>query len=277
MPAQLTPFDANSADAQDVLLWMQVGLDGIIEEDVGRWAFRPLEHYIGIRDDLVDDLRAIYQDLGPDAQGRWRSAIRDPLAMLGRDLSKGDATRVLIDLVALVRARDVLDVLPKLMAGAGAPLLDQVVRTAVALVSPTDVARACIERIRTSPSFSPDYPGLVLVALCYSDPDGWQDHAENLVQPMSVLASRLGDESTALRLYACGILDAIGLSRVVGADLKRLTGSAELSWPRTEWLGGPNSLLRYDADSESGPRILHRPNGTTDRTNPLGLTKARGI
>ncbi len=237
---------------------MQAGLEGFFLEDMGRWAFRPLEHYIGVSDDLADDLRAIYQDLPADAQGRWRSAIRDLLAMEGRDHSKRDATHVLIDFAALVRAHEVLDVLPKLMAGAGAPLLDQVVRTAVALVSQTDAAHACLERVRTSPSFSPDYAGLVLVALCCSDPDGWQDHAENLAQPMRVLASRLGDDSTALRFYARGILDAIGLSRVVRADLKRLAGNAELSWLWTEWLDGPNSLLRCDADSESGPRILCR-------------------
>ena len=251
MPEQLTPFDANSADAQGILLWMQAGLDGFIEEDMGRWAFRPLEHYIGVRDDLADDLRVIYQDLGPDAQGHWRSAIRDRLAMQGCDLSKGDATRVLIDLAALVRAHEVLDVLPKLVAGAAESLLDQVVRTAVAFASQTDATTACLERIRTSPSFTSDYAGLVLVALCRSDPDDWQDHAENLAQPMSVLASRLADDSAALRFYARGILDAIGLSRT--------------------------SLLRYDTDSGVRPRILRRTNGTTGRTNPLGLTKARRI
>ena len=261
MSEQSTSFDANNADAQSVRTWMQAGLDSYLKEHLDPWAFRPFEHYIGVRDDLAEDLRAIYQDLTPDVQGLWRSAIRDILAMQGRDPSKGSATRVLIDLAALVRAHEVLDVLPALLAGTDS-FLDQVVRTAVALASQTDSARACLERIRTSPSFSPDYAGLVLRALCHVDPDGWLDHVENLAPPMNVLAERLEDDSTALRFYAKTILDAISLSRLRSADLNRLGDIADSTWLLNEWFRGPRSLLRYKPDAGSGPRLLLRADST---------------
>ena len=261
MSEQSTSFDANNADAQSMRTWMQAGLDSYLKEHLDPWAFRPFEHYIGVRDDLAEDLRAIYQDLTPDVQGLWRSAIRDILAMQGRDPSKGSATRVLIDLAALVRAHEVLDVLPALLVGTDS-FLHQVVRTAVALASQTDSARACLERIRTSPSFSPDYAGLVLRALCHVDPDGWLDHVENLAPPMNVLAERLEDDSTALRFYAKTILDAISLSRLRSADLNRLGDIADSTWLLNEWFRGPRSLLRYKPDAGSGPRLLLRADST---------------
>ena len=260
MSERLTPFDANNPDAERVLLWMQAGLDGYLEENAGRWAFRPFEHYIGVRDDLAEDLSAIYEDLAPYEQGLWRSAIRSYLATQGRDPSHDSATRVLIDLAALIRAHEVLDVLPTLVAGRTDSLLDQVVQTAVALASQTDASRACLERIRTSPSFSPDYAGLVLLALCHADPDGWLGHVENLARPMNVLANRLEHGSTALRFYANGILDAISLSRVHSTHLRRLGDIGDSMWLLNEWLSGSSSLLRYEAGTELGPRLLLRAN-----------------
>ena len=265
MAQQPVPFDPSNADTQSVCHWMQAGLDGYLQRDMGRWAFRPFEHYIDVRDDLAEDLRSIYQELTPDAQRRWRSAIRDILAMQGSDPSKGRATRVLIDLAALVRAHEVLDVLPMLVASNDS-LLDQVVRTAVALASQTDAARACLEHIRTSPSFSADYAGLVLVALCHVDPDGWLDHVENLAQPMSILAGRLEDDSTALSFYARSIRDAVSPSRPRNAELKRLRDIAGSTWLLKEWIDGPGSPLR----NEPEPEYANKRNRKRSSTMPRG-------
>ena len=255
---QPVPFDPNTTDAEGVRLWMQAGLDGYFKHDMGRWAFRPLEHYVDVRYDLAEDLRAIYQDVQPHAQARWRTAIRDLLAMQGRDTSRREATQVLIDFAALVRAYEVLDVLPGLASSDPESLLDPVVRIAVALANQTDAARVCLQRLHTSPSFSSDYAGLVLVALCHADPDGWLRHVENLAQAMNVLASRLEEDSTALRSFASRILEAITLSRLDCASLNRLARSPQLAWLWTEWLGETDSLLRYDADSGSAPRLSLR-------------------
>ena len=260
MSTQPAPFDPNKADAESVRQWMQASLDGYFKGNMGRWAFRPLEQYVDVRDDLAEDLRAIYEDVEPHAQVRWRSATRDLLAMQGRDLTKREATRVLIDFAALIRAHEVLDVLPALVASDPDPLFDQVVETAVALANQTAAARACLERLYTSPSFSPDYAGIVLVALCHVDPDGWLCHVENLAQPMSVLAARLDEDSTALRFYARTILDAISLSRVDCASLNRLACCSELRWLWSQWLGDSDSLLRYEAHAEFGPRLFVRAN-----------------
>ena len=266
MSNQLPPFDPNKADADGVRVWLQAALDGYFRQDMGRWAFRPLEHYVDVRDDLAEDLRAIYQDVDAHAQVRWRFAVRDLLAMQGCDPAGGDATRLLIDFAALVRASEVLDVLPKLVANGSDSLLDQVVETAVALACQTDAARTCLERIYTSPSFSPDYAGLVLVALCHADPDGWLCHVENLGQPMGTLAGRLAAESNALRSYAHGILEAISLSRVSSACLKRLATKTESTWLWNEWVADPHSLLLYELDAESGPRLSFRDNDAASVT-----------
>lgn len=270
MPKQHTLFDPNEADADSVRLWMQAGLDAYFKQDVGRWAFRPLEHYVDVRGNLAEDMQAIYQGLTPHAQERWRFAMRDLLAIQGRDLSKRKATRVILNFVALARAHEVLDVLPTLVARGTEPsLLHHVVRTAVALASPTDAARACLERIHSSPSFSPDYAGVVLTALCHVDPDGWLSHVENLAQPMDVLASRLADHSTALRFYASCILDAISLSRVDSVSLRRLSGAPGSAWLWREWLTGPKSLLCYEEDAGPNCRIsLRGGRGTVNAAAP---------
>ena len=254
MSTQPTPFDPNKADAERVRQWMQASLDGYFKQNIGRWAFRPLEQYVDVRDDLAEDLRAIYEDVEPHAQVRWRSATRDLLAMQGRDLAKREATRVLIDFAALVRAHEVLDVLPALVSSDPESLLDQVVETAVALANQTDAARVCLERLYTSPSFSADYAGIVLTALCHVDPSGWLSHVEKLAQPMHVLASRLDDDSTALRFYARSILEAISLSRVGGVNPQRLANAPESAWLWREWVAGPEPLIPYELDAGS----IHR-------------------
>lgn len=266
MSNQLPPFDPNKADTDGVRVWLQAALDGYFKQDMGRWAFRPLEHYVDVRDDLAEDLRAIYQDVDAHAQVRWRLAVRDLLAMQGCDPAGGEATRLLIDFAALVRAPEVLDVLPKLVANGRDSLLDQVVQTAVALACQTEAACTCLERIYTSPSFSPDYAGLVLVALCHANPDGWLCHVENLGQPMGILADRLEADSNALRFYAHSILEAISLSRVSSACLKRLATKTESAWLWHEWVAEPHSLLLYELDVESGPRLSFRDNDAASVT-----------
>ena len=258
MSKQPTPFDPNTADVHSIRSWVQACLDCYFNQKMGRWAFRPLERYIGVRDDLAEDLRAIYREVEPHAQIRWRVAVRDLLAMQGHDRSKRGATRVLIDFAALIRAYEVLDVLPSLASYDPESWLDQVVATAVALANQTSSARACLERLHTSPSFSSDYAGLVLVALCHVDPDEWLLYVENLAQHMNTLASRLEADSPALRSFASRILDAITLSRLDCASLNRLTRSSELTWLSHEWIGGPDSLLRYEA--EPAPRLALRAN-----------------
>ena len=258
MSKQPTPFDPNTTDVNSIRSWVQACLDCYFNQKMGRWAFRPLERYIGVRDDLAEDLRAIYREVEPHAQIRWRVAVRDLLAMQGHDRSKREATRVLIDFAALIRAYEVLDVLPSLASCDPELWLDQVVATAVALANQTSSARACLERLHTSPSFSSDYAGLVLVALCHVDPDKWLLYVENLAQHMNILASRLEVDSPALRSFASRILDAITLSRLDCASLNRLTRSSELAWLWHEWIGGPDSLLRYEA--EPAPRLALRAN-----------------
>ena len=256
MTKQPAPLDPRAADADGIRLWVQVGLDCYFKQNMGRWAFRPLENYIDERDDLAEDLRAIYQDVEPHAQVCWRVAVRDLLTMQGPDRSKREATRVLIDFAALIRAYEVLDVLPSL-ASSDHSLLHKVVETAVALANQTEGARVCLERLHTSPSFSPDYAGLVLVALCHADPNGWLRHVDDLARAMNVLATRLDDGSTALRSFARRILEAISLSRLDCTSLNRLARS-ESTWLWQEWLGKPDSLLRYETKPGSAPRLSLR-------------------
>ena len=162
-------FDPNSADTRGIAQWLETALDGYFEDDIGRWAFRPLEQHIGVRDDLAGDLCAIYDSLTASAQARWRHAIRDVLAFHGRDISKREAVRVLVTFAVLIRSPEVLDVLPGILSGQDGELLDLAVGAATALASQTDASRECLVRIRTSPAFTPDYAGLILVALCHAD------------------------------------------------------------------------------------------------------------
>ena len=276
-------FDANTADTRQIAQWLEIGLDGYIKDDMGRWAFRPLERYIGVRDDLVDDLCAIYDSLTASAQARWRSAICNVLAIHGRDISKRKMTRVLITFAVLVRSSEVLDVLPGILPSSeDDDLLDQAVGAAVALAGQTEASRRCLERIRTSPAFTSHYAGLILVALCHADPDNWLRHVEDLGVAMRKLANRLSPDSTALRFYASNILDAISLSRISAPVLNQLaTESVEsAAWIHKEWLEGNRSLLRLHPTA-AGVRLMLRADNSVsaDLEGLLDETvlKAQGV
>ena len=267
MPTSFTAFDANTADRQSVARWLQTGLDSYFKDSTGRWAFRPLESRIGMQDDLAEDLHTIYDSLPADAQTRWRLALRDLLAMHGADMSKREAVRVLIDFATLVRAHEVLEVLPTLVAnGRDENMFDQVVRTATALANQTEASRDCLQRICTSPKFVPDYAGLILTALCHADPDNWLAHVENLATPMQILADRLSDGSTALRFYASTILEAISLSRVTGAAANRLSKHTESQWLWNEWFEGDRSLIQHKPKTLASARLSLRANDAVSVT-----------
>ena len=259
-----TTSDATDPDARRVRLWMRDGLDNYLDGGKGRWAFRPHQHEIGLRDDLADDLRAVFDELEPDDQRRWRLATVDILASQARDPAKREANNVLMDLAALIRADVVLDVLPDLVTHDDA-LLVKVVGTAVALTGENVASRECLQRIRTSPMFSADYAGLVLAGLCRADPDAWVIHVATLGGDMKVLAARLDDDSTALRHYARMILEAVTLERVGNGELNRLGDIQESWWLLTEWMGGPAPLVHYEADAETGPRLRLASNGAVTK------------
>lgn len=258
-------FDADNADTHLVAEWLETALDGYIKDDMGRWAFRPLEQYIGTRDDLAGDLCAIYDSLAATAQARWRSAIRDLLTIHGRDISKRETIRVLISFAVLIRSAEVLEVMPGIVSTPeDSELLDLAVGAATALASQTKASRRCLEQIRTLPSFTADYAGLVLVALCHADPDNWLRHVKNLSLPMRRLARLLPPESTAMRFYASNILDAISLSRLTGSSLNRLFAGATDGprWLLHEWFLSDNSLLRCDRLTATSTRLALRVDDT---------------
>ena len=281
--ATASTFDANNADTRQIARWLETALDGYIKDDMGRWAFRPLERYIGLRDHLVDDLRAIYDSLTASAQGRWRDAIRDILALHGRDISKRKTTRVLITLATLIRSQEVLDVLPGILSGSqDHDLLDLTVEAATSLASQTEASRRCLKQIRTSPTFTSHYAGLILVALCHADPDNWPHHVKELGIAMGKLASRLDPDSTALRFYANDILQSISLSRITVAALNSLAteSDGQAAWLLKEWLEGDQSLLRLHPTT-TGTRLVLRTDDSIfaelERSLDTALLKAHGL
>lgn len=282
MPTVST-FDADTADTRQIAQWLEIALDSYIRDDMGRWAFRPLERYIGVREDLVDDLCAIYDSLTAPAQGRWRGAIRDMLAIHGRDISKRKTTRVLITFATLIRSHEVLDVLPGILSGSqDDDPLDFAVEAATSLASQTEASRRCLERIRTAPTFTSHYAGLILVALCHADPDNWLRHVKELGVPIRKLASRLSPDSTALRFYASNILDAISLSRITTTALDSLAAesSGDAEWLLKEWLEGDHSLLRL-RPTATGTRLVLRADDSIstelDGSLDAVLLKAHGL
>ena len=241
----------------DVTRWLRNGLCDYLENEKGPWSFRPFEHRICTTcttDDLAGDLHAVYRDLPSNAQRLWGVAIRDILAKQRLDPTKIASAEVLIDLASLIRAIEVLDVLPTLLF-TGDHLLHYVVRAAVALADRTKASETCLDRIRVSPCFSPDYAGLVLQALCHANPDDWSRHVENLDGHMTILAGRLDTKSTALGFYARNILSAVGLARLRSADLNRLDINGAATWLLAEWFGGPDPLIRHDFSAKLGHRL----------------------
>ena len=245
------PFDPDQAQAGAVKSWLKTALDGWFDDDAGRWAFTPLELEIGRQADLAHDLQEIYRPLSARAKSRWRRAVTELLAEHGHDPQRRESTRVLIDLAVLMPAYEALEVLPGVVADAGereaAELYDLVVAAAVELAYRTEAARNCLERLRTSPGFSPAYAGIIFIALCRVDPDGWPDHVTRMGPALRDLMERLGPDSDAPRWYAKDFLHAVTLERLgrsLGVFAKR--GEPPDDWLWNELFKGKGSPFDFD-------------------------------
>ena len=247
------PFDPNTASTDRVKSWLQTALDAYLEDNRGIWAFEPLELKIGREADLAGDLRGIYDSLQADAKLRWRLAVAELLAERGGDLQRRRATRVLLDLSVQMPAFEVLNVLPGVVAHIGEGddawrLYDRALTVAVELSRQTEDARECLERMRTSPGFSPTYAGLVFIALCRADPDEWPRHYSTMRESLDALVRRLGPDSDAPRWYAENFVHAVTLARFrqgVGAFFEH--GAPSDHWLWNELFKGARSLLVEDA------------------------------
>ena len=197
---------------------------------------RPLELEIGRQADLAHDLKEIYRPLSAGAKSRWRRAVTDLLAEHGHDPQRREETGVLIDLAVLMPAYEVLEVLPGIVANAGEReakgLYDLVVAAAVELARQTEAARSCLERLRTSPGFSPAYAGLVFTALCQVAPDDWPDHLMRMRPALRALMETLGSDSDSPRWYAESFLHTVTLARLD----RNLRIFAKRGEPPDDWL-----------------------------------------
>ena len=204
--------------------------------------------------DLAHDLKEIYRPLSAPAKSRWRRAVTEMLAEHGHDPQRREATGVLIDLAVLMPAYEALEVLPGVVADAGereaAGLYDLVVAAAIELARQTGAARSCLERLRTSPGFSPAYAGIIFIALCRADPDGWPDHVMRMRPALQALVETLGPDSDSPRWYAESFLHAVTLARLdrnLHVFAKR--GEPPDDWLWNELFKGERSLLVLDAQN----------------------------
>ena len=249
------PFDPDQASKEAVKAWLKTALDGYFEDDAGRWAFVPLELRIGRQADLAHDLKEIYDSLAAAAKTRWRGAVSELLAEQGHVPRYRETTTVLIDLSVLMPAFEALEVLPGVVANAGEGdegwLYDRVVSAAIALSRQTEQARDCLDRLRTSPGFSPTHAGLIFIALCRADPDGWPDHAGTMRPALQRLMASLDPDSDAPRWYAESFLEAVTLARLASGLFGFLKyGSLDEDWLWRQWFLGEGSLLGFDESGE---------------------------
>ena len=245
------PFDPRQAPTGLVKSWLKTALDAYFGGDSERWAFAPLELDIGGQADLSHDLKKIYDSLSASAKPQWRVAATELLAEQGHVRNHRKTTGVLIDLVVLMPAFEGLEVLPGVVANADSPedewLYDRVVSAAIALSRQTEPARDCLDRLRTSPGFSPTYAGLIFIALCRADPDGWPDHAGTMRLALQRLMVTLNPDSDAPRWYAESFLEAVTLARLP-SGLRRFLEyvSPAEDWLWSELFKGERSLLGLD-------------------------------
>ena len=235
------PPNARVRPPVELKSWLSTALDAWLADGTDHWAFRPFALHIGREPDLAHDLRTIYGEQSRIEQERWRQAARDLLSERGPNPAFRPALEVLLDLATLMPAPNVLDVLPELIADADAPdaarLANRVVGAAVSLASPTTpFAVECLERIRTAPLFAPHHAGLVLTALCRTDPHRWTEHVVSLEPAMRELEDKHALDRGPLRLYASSILRSITVGLITKEALDRLwAGLESVRVPRWNW------------------------------------------
>ncbi|MBF0184034.1 MAG: hypothetical protein HQM06_06575 [Magnetococcales bacterium] len=242
----LSPFDRYSAPEFE--RWLREGFEGYFFAGEGVWAFPMAEGLLSGPEALVKRLGAFYRSLKPMAQGSFRQAIADLLALLPEEARYFP---VFVDLLALavdVRAQEILRVLPSRVgngyfggrfAEGQINLFTQILLSVAQLSAPREDALRCLLALVSSRHFDSAYAGLALQALCIAKPEALVDHMQRLRDLLAAQFQEFDPSFENRKELVRSVLETVGLSGVVAAlpDLQfaDLLQSDTCQGPNDDW------------------------------------------
>lgn len=249
--------------------WLLLSLEKYFFQGEGRYAFRPVELWIGMDVDISLDLYAIYNELSAEQQQTWRYAIADALAQMPHEERQVPIFECLLMLTKIIPANEVLSVLPRVLdvgwfnadqSSIDKDMFSKTLLTVADMAVQTKAARNCIQLLTTTRQFraEPRYAPLAFITLCRIDPDNWPEHLERLRYQINLSIREYGLSGAATTRLAQRFVDAVKPDRVFSKPKAFVLDNHFREFAVTDrWLWeslfvGPNSLfetLPFEADS----------------------------
>lgn len=204
--------------------WLRVGLEGLLLEGKGPWAFEPLGLFIGETDHIAFDLSYIYEASDAKLQGRIRQAVADLLGHLEVTTRNVPLFESLLLIAATLPAPEIFNVLPSCIAvtelkrspsDPRSTLFAAALTTVADIATPTHESLRCLRKLVTLPRFEPAYSGIALVALCRVAPDEFVSHFEMLRASLARMFQEYALDSETVRNLAIEVYESIPLVTLV--------------------------------------------------------------
>lgn len=233
--------------------WLHTGFNAYYLEGKGRMAFMPLQSFIGLEPDLVEDIANLYQLLEITEQAAFRAGLAIALARTEFHLEKIPVLEALLSLGSTIGAWEILPVITDKQRinwiSRDLPdddLFDVSLRTIVSLAvnagptaQTTSATNALLEFAR-SRAFPQDYAEPVLVALCRLRPQqAWSNVValRNALYPMLRRAEDDAEEdarATTRQRLVSAMYSVLGQKNFVKAMKAAASGGANSD--RDWWL-----------------------------------------
>lgn len=230
--------------------WLSDGISRFMVDGKGRDSFPGAGNFVGWMGAIEDDLALIYDVLEEDEQRAFRSGIAIALAELPAGTKYWlPVARDLLRVAALVEAREVLNVIPSLVATAdaagsreAAAFCELAIDAAIELVLPSPEALDSLQAIASSPGFSPAVAGSALLAFAKAVPGEFATHLNALADELEQQYSpdRLGsadarseEDRDALLIELAVIVPGTALARAYDPGAR--DHSLSSGWPAFDW------------------------------------------
>lgn len=257
--------------------WLQTGVLAYFLKQKGRMAFRPLQSWIGLAPDLVEDLVVIYELLEITEKAAFRAGLALALANTAYDPENVAALESLLNLASAVQAWEVLSIITDkhrlnwlTNTVEDDELLDASIRSIVGLAvnaGPTaqtaNTVKALIE-LAGAEAFPPEYAEPVLIALCRLRPQQGWSNLQILRPKLDVLLAKSDDDVVEVARAAGRRRLVNSMRAVIGRDafVKTLRAARENdATPDSDWwmstaiaVGAPH---RWTGASAEIPRDQH--------------------
>lgn len=186
--------------------WLRSGFEDLVHEDREITAFAPLHYFIGYHDNIIDDLKAIYDELSGTAKENFRLGVKIAFSGFPPENQYASLIRLFLHLAGKIHAVEILPEIVKQVGNGyfgipqnneGHELFALSLDIVSGMAPYLDIGNV-VRQLVGSRFFSPDYAPMVFIALCRTEPDHFPDHFKFLRSDFSILHKNRGTHGAYL-------------------------------------------------------------------------------